>query len=277
MADKYVGWLVPAKQPAQGQITDNMKRFQDKLKDKYKDGTVYFPNPQFLNGDNSDKNLDKCVQALLTAKDPTFDIFAVAGSTGVDALKGKTQKGIVQVVGGNPTPDGITGYHIDAEGVARKQVKALYDHWPDRKQLTVLYDPTSHTSRKALDAARTAAKELGIKDEDVKQVPAATPAAVSDLLKKNPVVGMFMLCPSGMFYDAGPKQDIMMLVEDANVPAIFPEKEFKAKHSSGYKWYVLGHKIPETYERAADFANDLLHGTVKKGVEAPDMDDDTNT
>jgi hypothetical protein len=80
MADKNMGWLVPAKQ-----LTANMQLFQTELQRLYTSGSVNFPNPQFLNGDNSKQNLNQKVQNLLTYS-PRYDAFAVAGSTGVDAL-----------------------------------------------------------------------------------------------------------------------------------------------------------------------------------------------
>jgi hypothetical protein len=245
-----------------------MLTFQNKLVQIY--GPVSFPNPQFLNGDNTNPNLANCVNALLHGN-TSYDIFAVAGSTGVDALKQAGATKIVQVVGGNSAYDvgkKITGYHIDAGGVAGKQVKALRKHCPGIDNLTVLYDSTSDTSNAALSGARNeAANKPVIK---VNAVLARNPAEVH-ALTTNQVKGMFMLCPSGMYYDAAPMQDIITLVAGANVPAIFPEIDF----TTGTAWYVLGHNVPKTYEKAAHLAKDLLNGTLTQGGEAQDKDDNT--
>jgi len=83
-----------------------------------------------------------------------------------------------------------------------------------------------------------------------------------------------MLCPSGMFYDDAAMQDIITLVQNANVPAIYPEKLFKTKHRPNYPCWFHGHKIPETYKKAASLANDALQNRMTSGGEA-DTDDDT--
>jgi hypothetical protein len=214
-----------------------------------------------------------CVNALLHGG-THYDIFAVAGSTGVDHLKAQGGQKIVQVVGGKDVYDAgkkITGYHIDAAGVATKQVKALKKHHPGIDYLTVLYDPTSDTWNAALTAAETEAATAPGIIHHVTRLPAANPAAVGALVPAQ-VVGMFMLCPSGMFYDAAPKRDIITLVAGAGVPAIFPETEFTSGHPS---WWYLGHNINKTYKRAAKLANDLLRDKLMQGGEAQDKDDNT--
>ena len=70
---------------------------------------------------------------------------------------------------------------------------------------------------------------------------------------------------------------IILLVEDADVPAIYPEREYKTAHTPGYqdKVWVHGHKIRDTYLKAAALANTVLLGNWQAGSEAPDKDDDT--
>jgi hypothetical protein len=265
-----------------------MQTFQARLQQRYNHdtgGTVSFPSPQFLEGNNT--NLATAVANLMAGG---YDAFAVAGSTGVNALvAAEVNAGlmpkipIIQVVGGEPVPAGnfITGYHIDAATVAGEQVRKLHQKRPGINQLTVLRDPTSATATPALNAIRTVANQLRI---NVRQpVDAATPAALHALtLGPNPIAGMFMLCPSGMFYNddptlaVNPVQDIKTLVENANVPAIYPESAFKTKHRPGYPCWIYGHKIPDTYRKAADLANNALQNRLTPGsVEAPDKDDDT--
>jgi len=260
-----VGWLVPA--AAQ---TKNMDKFEKELAKIYK-GKVSFPDPQFLGGDNN--KMKDCVDKLLTHK-PPYDIFAVAGSTGVDALMKAGAKKIVQVVGGNPAyHEGkkVTGHHFDVARVATAQVDALNSYYPLVKFLTILYDPTSATSQAALSAAQIEAAKKGIWFVNAK--PAATPDDVRAYVYNNPIQGMFMLCPSGMFYDATPMQDIIKIVKAMGAPAIFPEIEF----TKGTSWYVLGHNVPKTYVRSARLAKDLLEGNLPKGREAPDKDNNTKT
>src|SRR5262249_14844227 len=141
---------------------------------------------------------------------------------------------------------------------------------PGIDHLTILFDPTSDTSNAALTAAQTEAAKAPVIPH-VTALPAANPGAVQALVPAQ-VVGMFMLCPSGMFYDAGPRQNIITLVASAGVPAIFPEKEFTAGHPH---WKHYGHNINKTYKKAAKLACDLLQGTLTQGGEAPDMDNNT--
>jgi hypothetical protein len=272
MVDKIVGWLVPA-----SAITPNMTKFQNQLRHHYQPhGNVSFPDPQFLQGDNS--NLPGCVQALIT-HNPPFDALAVAGSTGVRYLWQSqfwmvSKIPIVQVVGGDAVPDPtfITGYHLNAATIADEQVRMLRSKRPRINQLTILFDASSDTAPPAFNAAQSAAVSLGIQ---VNPLPADNPAVLRAWTQgPNPVVGSFMLAPSGMFYNSDNMSYIIRLVEAAGVPAIYPEREYKVKHSPGYSAWVHGHKVPETYVRAAKLANDVLLGNLQQGGEAPDRDSD---
>jgi hypothetical protein len=200
------------------------------------------------------------VQALM---DGDFDAFAVAGSTGVRALA-EAQAGqankipIIQVVGGDPVPANsafITGYHIHAHRVAGEQVGKLNQKFPNVAQITVLMDYSSDTAPRAFNAIVRAVKKLNA-DNNL-NIQVRTPLFVRNSaelhalrqLPNNPVVGSLMLTPSGMFYDTNNMADIVWLVENANVPAIYPEHEFRHAHTPNYRQNirVWGHKIPETY------------------------------
>jgi hypothetical protein len=291
MADKNVGWLVPARAPnPAGTVTQNMKDFQTALDAAYHTDTnnhVLFPNPQFLNGDNA--NLDGCVQALLSANNPAFDAFAVAGSTGVRALADAqaglaNKRPIIQVVGGHPVPPEYntftTGYHINARKVASDQVGKLHGKFGSTTQITVLMDYTSETAAHAFNAIVSAVKTLNANQHlniQVRQpllVGNAADVHALTQLAASPVVGCLMLTPSGMFYDSATMQDIVQLVENAGANAIYPEKEFKDAHTAGYTGHVkiYGHNINKTYKKV-DLANQLLQNNVQPGQEAPDMDD----
>jgi hypothetical protein len=275
MVDKNVGWLVPA-----AAKTQDMRDFEHDLSHLYKGGNVLFPDPQYLGGNNA--NINQCVQNLVN-HNPPYDVFAVAGSTGVDYLaQAQNAKPIVQVVGGNPAPNnGYTrGYYIAVGTVACCHVYILSQKYPNIKQLTMLVDPTSETWQTAYNAALNEANTLGIQ---IKQVQASTPTVLSNLTQgQNPIVGMFMLAPSGMFYNDSNNGYIITLVENAppptgmqNVPAIYPEHQFKAKHRAGYPCWTHGHHINKTYKKAAILANYALQGNPTQGGEAPDKEDDS--
>jgi hypothetical protein len=277
MPDKKVGWLVPTSLNADGTLPTNMQTFQTQLQNHYHAGNVTFPNPQFLNGDNT--NLAGCVQALMAG---SYDAFAIAGSSGVRALvvaqAGQVNKiPIIQVVGGDPVPANstyITGYHIDAANVATAQVNKLKQK-ANPNNITVLLDYSSDTAARVFNAIVAAANSL------------TPPIPVTPLFARNTtelanlssssVRGSFMLAPSGMFYNSSNMTNyIIPLVEGAGVPAVYPEREFKQAHTPQYqnKVWVVGHKIPPTYAKAGKLAADLLLGTVDPGDEAPDKDVD---
>jgi hypothetical protein len=231
---------------------------------------------------------------LLTFNAPQLDAFAVAGSTGVQALAGAptwlaNPRPIIQVVGGDPVPNSpyITGYHVNAHKVGFDQVDKIHGKWAATiTQITVLMDYTSTTAADALNGIVMGVQNLNATyGLNVQVRPPLLVSNAADVyaltqLAQNPVVGCLMLCPSGMFYDSGPnytgpKYDITRrLVEPANAKAIYPEHEFRDAHSAGYKpnTRVWGHHINKTYNRAG-LASALLQGTPTQGQEAPDMDD----
>lgn len=278
MADVTVGWLVPTSLNADGTLPSNMQIFQTQLQNQHHPhGNVTFPNPQFLNGDNA--KLASCVQTLMAGN---YNAFAVGGSSGVRALA-EAQAGqmpkipICQVVGGDPVPENstyITGYHIDAANVATAQVAKLNQKVQNLSKITVLLDYSSDTSARVYNAVLVAANNSN------------PPISVTPLFARNPtellqlsyssVQGSFMLGPSGMFYNPNNIDTIKTLVEAANVPAVYPEREFKNAHTPQYrnKVWVVGHNIPATYSKAAKLACDLLLNIVDPGAEAPDKDID---
>ena len=76
-------------------------------------------------------------------------------------------------------------------------------------------------------------------------------------LARRKVDDAFMLIPNGMLYDE--KDFIAKLVGTANVPAIFPEREYKkAMGPNPPHTWVYGHDIPATFEKAADRVRDFL-------------------
>ena len=213
--DKYVGWLTPA-----SAITDDMKTFEARLKKNYKDTetTVHFPNHQYLAGDNS--KLDDCTQSLLD-NDPKLDLIAVGGSSGVRAVaRAQAARGstipIVQVVGGEPTPEGsplITGYHINDAKIAAEQVKKLHDKFRVNR-ITVLIEYSSETSARSFNAIERAAGELSI---TLKPLFARNPTELEELRRgDNPIDTSFMLTASGMFFNPANMGYIISLVQDAS-------------------------------------------------------------
>jgi hypothetical protein len=83
----------------------------------------------------------------------------------------------------------------------------------------------------------------------------------------------FMLIPNGMFYDE--KDSIAdLVVGAANIPAIFPEREYKKATGNRPHTWVRGHDIPSTFEKAADHVFNFLNANpIAPPTEAnPDVD-----
>jgi hypothetical protein len=86
------------------------------------------------------------------------------------------------------------------------------------------------------------------------------------------------MIPNGMFFNNF--QTIVDLVDLKDIPKIYPEREYKKRHEGhghANKVLVHGHKIPETYDRAADYVyNFLQNGRKDPPTVAPDGDVDAD-
>lgn len=175
---------------------------------------------------------------------------------------------IVQAVGGDPVPNDpmITGFHIDRLQTCKDQVDRLVSRFHP-PSVSILVDNSMTNPTYAPLAAYAAAQGLTVNAP----IEAATPAALTPN-NFNTVAGSFMLIPNGMFFDNC--TTIALLVDGKNLPKIYPERAYKDAHVHPAHVIVHGHKIPETYTRAAAYVSDFLQGTKDAAMKAPDTDID---
>jgi hypothetical protein len=84
-----------------------------------------------------------------------------------------------------------------------------------------------------------------------------------------------MLLPNAEFYKNC--KDIAKAVNQAGVPAIYPEREYKKAHQNKTHIKVHGHGIPVTFRQAAYYVDSLLDdptciGSLQFGTGVPDQD-----
>jgi hypothetical protein len=176
---------------------------------------------------------------------------------------------IVQAVGGNPVPNdpNITGFHIDRLQTCQDQVDHLIKKYSPGSVSILVDDHTTNPDYAPL-AAYAVGKGLTVNPP----VDAPTPAALT-AANFSTVAGSFMLIPNGMFFDNC--TTIAQLVDGKNLPKIYPERAYKDAHLHPAQVIAHGHKIPETYKRAAVYVSDFLQGTKDTATEAPDTDIDS--
>jgi hypothetical protein len=177
---------------------------------------------------------------------------------------------IVQVVGGDPVPVNsplLTGYHINAAGVGVEHVQMLNELGV--KLISVLLDYSSETTARVFNAVEQEADKNGIV---LNPIFARNPGELKKLSEgANPVDTSFMLIPSGMFFQDANMQYIVSMVDNAGdtLPAIYPEREYKIKHSDKHKPHIKvhGHHISQTYLDSADLVNSIFG--IAKGAPLP--------
>ena len=149
--------------------------------------------------------------------------------------------------GGNIT--GFTLMHTELNG---KRLELLRTAFPQITAVSALVNPANRTS-KYFEQTETAARALGL--GNLRRVEAES-AAVLHTLRPAVFSGAdaLIVLPDGVFYHF--RQDIVALVNEAHLPAIYPEREYA--DDGGLMAY--GANVPDNFRRAADYVDRILRG-----------------
>ena len=150
--------------------------------------------------------------------------------------------------GGNIT--GFTLMHTELNG---KRLELLRTAFPQITAVSALVNPASRTSKLSFEQTETAARALGL--GNLRRVEAES-AAVLHTLRPAVFSGAdaVIVLPDGVFYHF--RQDIVALVNEAHLPAIYPEREYA--DDGGLMAY--GANVPDNFRRAADYVDRILRG-----------------
>jgi len=179
--------------------------------------------------------------------------------------------------GAGAVPNPITGYSLNGPTVGQRQLDKLViatNPNPNPTITVLVVDPTGggDPMQNPLYAALEAYRANHHQNIRLNPRLVVTRAELH-ALDSDQVDDAFMLIPNGMLYDE--KDFIASLVSAANVPAVFPEREYKkAMGPNPPHTWVHGHDIPATFEKAADHIRNFLDGyaTVDPSEAYPDVD-----
>jgi hypothetical protein len=204
---------------------------------------------------------------------PNISVIVTGGTKALDAVNSRrvgslASVKIVQAVGGDKVPadPNIRGFHIDRLQTCKDQVEHLIrKHHPT--SVSILVDDQNNNPTYAPLAAHAAAKGLSVNPP----VVAAKPGDLTDA-KFSTVAGSFMMIPNGMYFDQA--QKIADLLDGKDLPKIYPEREYWKAHRNKNKVIVHGHKIPETYTKAANVVFQFLEGQTPDPADVAEGDID---
>jgi hypothetical protein len=163
---------------------------------------------------------------------------------------------IVLALGGSQPqepPDNLTGFYIDATGVAIEQAKALLKIDP-KIAVTILYDSSNDASGPAYDAVKhmfaTKPTELDI----------GTAADLKNLKAKGITTAGFMVIPNAIYYENIKEVTKLADGNDKVTAVYYPEREYKNAHVNKTGVSVIGHGVLITFRVAAHYVNNILTG-----------------
>ena len=150
--------------------------------------------------------------------------------------------------GGNIT--GFTLMHTEING---KRLDLLRTAFPQITAVSALVNPANSASKLSFEQTETAASRMGLRH--VRRVDAES-AAILHALRPAIFSGAdaVIVLPDGVFYHF--RQDIVALVNEAHLPAIYPEREYA--DDGGLMAY--GANVPDNFRRAADYVDRILKG-----------------
>jgi hypothetical protein len=219
-------------------------------------GEIDYQDPNWADGA---ANLAGAVAAAMSDHP---DVVVADGSMAAELLRDiqPHTTPIIQAVGGkNPAnPYGnLTGFYIDALTTCGAQLNTLIGNLVGVNQkVTVLFDSKNTPSQEIQTELAKAANfpQAKIDFVDTAALPLGFPTDYTTL--KN----AFMLIPNAVFYNNC--QMIARVVEKRNIPARYPEREYKKAHKNKGNVTVQGHHIPLTFRLAAHLADRILRGVL---------------
>ena len=151
----------------------------------------------------------------------------------------------------------ITGFTVQEAGLNGKRLELLRTAFPRITTIAALFNasgPGRKWNLEQLEQIETAARSMGL--GNVQRVEAESAAALRALsLAVFSGAGGVVVVPDGLFYDF--RRDVVALVNEAKLPAIYPEPEYA--DDGGLMAY--GPDLPDNFRRAADYVDRILKGT----------------
>jgi putative ABC transport system substrate-binding protein len=196
----------------------------------------------------------------------SLDVIVTGGTSSARALKTATRTiPIVMALVGDPVGTGLvdslarpganlTGFSDFAPALTAKRLEILKELAPQASRVAVMLNQTNPNTRVEFDAARNAAKALGIELIPLEiSEPATLEAAFAKIMQQRP--GAFTLLTDPMLYSQ--RSRIVKLVAEHPLPAMYPQPEFV--DAGGLISY--GQNSRETFRRSAIYVDRILKGT----------------
>jgi putative ABC transport system substrate-binding protein len=190
------------------------------------------------------------------------DVIVTGGTAPPRALKNATRTiPIIMALVGDPVGTGLvdslarpganlTGFSDFAPALTAKRLEILKELAPQASRVVVMLNQTNPNTKVELDAARTAAKALGIELIPLEISETATlEAAFAKVVQHR--AGAFTLLTDPMLYSQ--RTRIVKLVAEHPLPAMYPQPEFA--EAGGLISY--GQNSRETFRRSAIYVDNL--------------------
>ena len=182
-----------------------------------------------------------------------------ATSVAQAATKGTRSIPIVMATSDDPVGQGfvaslarpggnVTGFTLMTTELSLKRLELLQTAVPDARTVTVLLNPSNHSSELGYRAALEAAPSLNFE-----RLEAATPQALL-VLRPEAIKGAVLVLPDPMLWNR--RKEIVGLISAARAAALYPEREYA--DDGGLVAY--GPNVPDIFRRAAGYVHRIIMG-----------------
>jgi putative ABC transport system substrate-binding protein len=147
----------------------------------------------------------------------------------------------------------VTGFTLMTAELDAKRLELLRTAFPQITAVSALVDPSNPPQLLMLERIAQAAKSIGlgslgrVEAPTVETLRALRPAVFSE-------ASAVIVVGSGMFWNY--RRDIVALINEARLPAIYPEREY----ADDGGLMVYGANVPDNFRRAADYVDRILKG-----------------
>jgi putative ABC transport system substrate-binding protein len=147
----------------------------------------------------------------------------------------------------------VTGFTLMTAELDAKRLELLRTAFPQITAVSALMDPSNPAQLLMLERIEQAATWIGL--GSVGRVEAPNVAALR-ALRPSVFSGAdaVIVVGSGMFWNY--RRDIVSLINEARLPAIYPEREY----ADDGGLMVYGANVPDNFRRAADYVDRILKG-----------------